>query len=63
LFGAFPPRRLAVQPPADLVEDAKYRIVIVTQSPIVSGGKLLKNTREVRRDFWLTAQSLPTAKS
>jgi hypothetical protein len=57
------PRRLAVQVPDDLVEDEKYRIVIVTQSPISGGNKLLKDVREVRSDFWLTAQSLPPVRS
>jgi hypothetical protein len=45
-----------VQVPLTLTEDEDYFIVVVTQSSVTSYGKVLKDLREVRSEFALTAQ-------
>jgi hypothetical protein len=51
------PRTLKVIVPAGLTAGTAYRIKIVTQSPVKHGGTLLKNPRELRSDWTLTAQT------
>jgi hypothetical protein len=43
--------------PATLNADGEYYLKVVTQSPVKSGGNLLKNVREVWTDFILTTQN------
>jgi hypothetical protein len=50
------PRTLKAIAPASLVVGTAYRLVVVTQSSVKHGSTLLKNLREVRAEFTLTAQ-------
>jgi hypothetical protein len=50
------PRTLKVLMPASLFAGAAYTLLIRTQSSVKSGSHLLKDVREVRSDFQLTAQ-------
>jgi hypothetical protein len=49
------PRTVKVIVPAGLTVDADYKLVVVTQSMIKSGGVLLKNARRVESDFTVKA--------
>jgi hypothetical protein len=51
------PRTLKTIVPATLGAGGEYTLKIVTQSSAKGGGALLKNIREVRSDFKLTAQA------
>ncbi|MDR1231446.1 MAG: DUF4469 domain-containing protein [Spirochaetaceae bacterium] len=51
------PKNLKVVVPASLVAGTDYALKVVTQFPGHGGGKLLKDLREVRSDFTLTAQA------
>jgi len=51
------PRTIKVLVPAELAVGAEYRLVVVTQT-LVNGGKaFLKEVRQVRADFTITAQA------
>ena len=51
------PRTLKLVVPAGLAAGTAYRLKIVTQSSARTGAHLLKEPREVRSDFTLTAQT------
>jgi hypothetical protein len=51
------PRTLKAIAPAGLTAGTAYHLLVVTQSTVKSGGALLKNVREVRSEFTLTAQT------
>ncbi|GAB6391948.1 MAG: DUF4469 domain-containing protein [Treponematales bacterium] len=53
------PRHLKAIAPATLAAGTAYRLVVVTQSSVKHGGNLLKNLREVKSEFTLTAQAEP----
>jgi len=50
------PRTLKVIVLAGLKEGSPYKLRVVTQSSAHGGGALLKNARDMRSDFTLTAQ-------
>jgi hypothetical protein len=51
------PRTLKAIVPATLGAGGEYALKVVTQSSAKGSGSLLKNPREVRSDFKLTAQN------
>jgi hypothetical protein len=51
------PRTLKAIVPAALAAGADYRLLVVTQSSARGSGSLLKNLREIRSEFKLTAQA------
>ncbi|GAB6393687.1 MAG: DUF4469 domain-containing protein [Treponematales bacterium] len=51
------PRHLKAIAPATLVAGTAYRLVVVTQTSTKRGASLLKNLREVKSEFTLTAQA------
>jgi fibronectin type 3 domain-containing protein len=51
------PRTIKAIVPAGLTAGTDYALKIVTQSPAKGGGALLKNLRELRSEFKLTAQN------
>jgi hypothetical protein len=51
------PRTLKAIAPASLAAGTAYRLVVITQSSAKHGSKVLKNPREVRSEFTLTAQA------
>lgn len=51
------PKTLKAIVPASLTEGGEYTLKIVTQSSARGGGALLKNIRELRSDFKLTAHA------
>ena len=51
------PRTLKAIVPASLTAGKDYTIAIITQSPVRHGSGVLKNLREVRSEFKLTAHS------
>ncbi|GAB6393052.1 MAG: DUF4469 domain-containing protein [Treponematales bacterium] len=51
------PRHLKAIAPASLAAGTAYRLVVVTQTSVSGGGTLLKNLREVKSEFTLTAQA------
>jgi hypothetical protein len=51
------PRTLKAVVPPSLAAGTAYRIKIVTQSPVKHGGALLKDLREIRTEFTVTAQT------
>ncbi|GAB6392879.1 MAG: DUF4469 domain-containing protein [Treponematales bacterium] len=53
------PKHLKAIAPATLVAGTAYRLVVVTQTAVKGGGNLLKNIREVKSEFTLTAQAEP----
>jgi hypothetical protein len=56
------PRHLKVIAPPSLAVGTAYRLVVVTQSSTKHGSSLLKNTREVKSEFTLTAQAEPSSR-
>jgi hypothetical protein len=57
LFLFCPEKKIAPIVPATLGAGGEYTLKVVTQSSAKGGGALLKNIREVRSDFKLTAQA------
>jgi hypothetical protein len=51
------PRTLKAVVPASLAAGKDYALKVVTQSSARGGGALLKNLREIRSEFKLTAQA------
>ncbi|GAB6392995.1 MAG: DUF4469 domain-containing protein [Treponematales bacterium] len=51
------PRHLKALTPAALTAGTAYRLVVVTQSSTKHGSSLLKDTREVKSGFTLTART------
>jgi hypothetical protein len=51
------PRTLKAIAPAGLVAETTYRLLVITQSSVKHGSKILKDLREVCSEFILTAQA------